>query len=38
MVWHRLILVLFCFTFTNTWFLQSKENPKFKKFINFDHQ
>ncbi|WP_061250110.1 LIC10729 family protein [Leptospira alstonii] len=38
MVWHRLILVLFCFTFTNTEFLQSKENPKFKKFINFEHQ
>lgn len=38
MVLHRFILVCLCFTFTSTGFLQSEENPKFKKFINFDHQ
>lgn len=38
MLFYRFVLIFLCLTFTNTGFLRPEENPKFKKFINFDHK
>ncbi|XDD50806.1 hypothetical protein AB3N59_03135 [Leptospira sp. WS92.C1] len=38
MFFYRFVLIFLYCTFTSTGFLQSEENPKFKKFINFDHR
>ncbi|RHX88353.1 LIC10729 family protein [Leptospira stimsonii] len=38
MFFYRFVFFSLCLIFTSTGFLQSEENPKFKKFINFDHQ